>query len=248
MTDCEKRIIHTGNPKTHGGEMAKESILIVDDEEDILELISYNLVREGYRIFTAKTGGQALDSARKENPGLIVLDLMLPGIDGLEVCRNLKSDSLTRHIPVIMVTAKGEDADIVTGLELGADDYITKPFSPRVLLARVRAVLRRDALENSEEPLMMRTGVLVVDIKSREVTVGEEPVQLTATEFNVLSYLMKKPGWVFTRNQIINAIKGEDYPVTERSVDVQIVGLRKKLGLAGKYVQTIRGIGYRFKE
>lgn len=228
--------------------MSKEHILIVDDEKDILELISYNLTRERYRVITAMTGEQALENASMEKPDLILLDLMLPGIDGLDVCRRLKSDQLTRSIPIIMVTAKGEDADIVTGLELGADDYITKPFSPRILLARVRAVLRRDTKESSEEPVVMRASDLLINLTSREVLVGETRVQLSATEFNILHYLMKKPGWVFTRNQIINAIKGDDYPVTERSVDVQIVGLRKKLGSAGKYIQTVRGIGYRFKE
>ncbi|MFA6470834.1 MAG: response regulator [Candidatus Latescibacterota bacterium] len=228
--------------------MPKEHILIVDDEKDILELISYNLTREGYHVSTAMTGEQALEKAAAEKPDLILLDLMLPGIDGLDVCRRLKSDQVTRLIPIIMVTAKGEDADIVTGLELGADDYMTKPFSPRILLARVRTVLRRDTKESSEEPVVMRASDLLINLTSREVLVGETPVQLSATEFNILHYLMKKPGWVFTRNQIINAIKGDDYPVTERSVDVQIVGLRKKLGFAGKYVQTIRGIGYRFKE
>ena len=228
--------------------MSKEHILIVDDEEDILELIGYNLTRDGYRVSTAMTGEQALHSARQGRPDLILLDLMLPGIDGLEVCRRLQSDPLTRAIPIIMVTAKGEDADIVTGLELGADDYIVKPFSPRVLLARVRAVLRRNKKDLNEEPVVIRSADLVIDLSSREVLVQEKPIQLAATEFNILHFLMKRPGWVFTRNQIINAIKGDDYPVTERSVDVQIVGLRKKLGPAGKYIQTVRGIGYRFKE
>jgi len=228
--------------------MSKEHILIVDDEEDILELIGYNLTRDGYRVSTAMTGEQALHSARQGRPDLILLDLMLPGIDGLEVCRRLQSDPLTRAIPIIMVTAKGEDADIVTGLELGADDYIIKPFSPRVLLARVRAVFRRNRKDLTEEPVVMRSADLVIDLSSREVLVQEKPIQLAATEFNILHFLMKRPGWVFTRNQIINAIKGDDYPVTERSVDVQIVGLRKKLGSAGKYIQTVRGIGYRFKE
>jgi len=228
--------------------MSKEHILIVDDEEDILELIGYNLTRDGYRVSTAMTGEQALHSARQGRPDLILLDLMLPGIDGLEVCRRLQSDPLTRAIPIIMVTAKGEDADIVTGLELGADDYIIKPFSPRVLLARVRAVFRRNRKDLTEEPVVMRSADLVIDLSSREVLVQEKPIQLAATEFNILHFLMKRPGWVFTRNQIINAIKGDDYPVTERSVDVQIVGLRKKLGPAGKYIHTVRGIGYRFKE
>ena len=228
--------------------MTKELILAVDDEEDILELIRYNLAREGYRIGAAKTGEEALEKARREKPDLIILDLMLPGIDGLEVCRRLKSDALTAPIPIVMLTAKGEDADIVTGLELGADDYITKPFSPRVLLARIKAALRRDRKAAPEEPMVIRAGDLAINLATRDVTACDVPVQLTATEFNILSYLTKRPGWVFTRNQIINAVRGEDYPVTERSIDVQIVGLRKKLGDAGKHLQTVRGVGYRFKE
>lgn len=228
--------------------MTKELILAVDDEEDILELIRYNLAREGYRIGAAKTGEEALEEARREKPDLIILDLMLPGIDGLEVCRRLKSDALTAPIPIVMLTAKGEDADIVTGLELGADDYITKPFSPRVLLARIKAALRRDRKAAQKEPMVIRAGDLVINLATREVTARDVPVQLTTTEFNILSYLTKWPGWVFTRNQIINAVRGEDYPVTERSIDVQIVGLRKKLGDAGKHLQTVRGVGYRFKE
>jgi len=228
--------------------MAKERILIVDDEEDILELIAFNLTRDGFRTETAMTGETALEMARRGKPDLVLLDLMLPGIDGLDVCRLLKSDSSTAGIPVIMLTAKGEDADIVTGLELGADDYVTKPFSPRVLLARIKAVLRRGAREAQEEQSFIRTENLVINLTSREVTMDGEPVQLTASEFNILTYITKRPGWVFTRNQIINAVRGEDYPVTERSIDVQIVGLRKKLGEAGKHIRTVRGIGYRFKD
>jgi two-component system phosphate regulon response regulator PhoB len=228
--------------------MAKEKILIVDDEEDILELIGYNLARDGYRIETAKTGEMALEKARREKPDLIILDLMLPGIDGLEVCRRLKSDAVTATIALLMLTAKGEDADIVTGLELGADDYITKPFSPRVLLARIRAALRRERRDARDEPVVMRAEELMMNSLSREVTLSGHPILLTVSEFNILSCLIKHPGWVFTRNQIINAVRGEDYPVTERSIDVQIVGLRKKLGEGGKHIQTVRGIGYRFKE
>ncbi len=228
--------------------MAKERILIVDDEEDIIELIAYNLTRDGFVTETAMTGESALDMARRGKPDLVVLDLMLPGIDGLDVCRLLKSDPATAGIPVIMLTAKGEDADIVAGLELGADDYVTKPFSPRVLLARIRAVLRRAARGAQEEESFIRTENIVINLTSREVTVDGEQVLLTASEFNILAYMTRRPGWVFTRNQIINAIRGEDYPVTERSIDVQIVGLRKKLGETGKHIRTVRGIGYRFKD
>lgn len=228
--------------------MAKERIIVVDDEEDILELLRYNLAREGFRVYTAKSGEKALEMIRGEVPELIILDLMLPDIDGLQVCRMVKSDTRTAHIPIVMLTAKSEDADIVTGLELGADDYITKPFSPRVLLARIRAVLRRDNRESGEERAIITISDIKIDISSREVSVRGVPIQLTVTEFNILLYITRHPGWVFTRNQIINAVRGDDYPVTERSIDVQFVGLRKKLGETGKHIETVRGIGYRFKE
>ena len=228
--------------------MAKETILVVDDEEDILELIRFNLVGEGYKVLCAPSGEKALSIGQSENPDLMVLDLMLPGIDGLEVTRVLKGDSRTKDIPIVMVTAKGEEADIVTGLELGADDYITKPFSPRVLVARVRAVLRRQLKEYKEETPVLRIHDIVIHPGRHEVLINGKPVPLTLTEFGILEYLARRPGWVFTRNQIVDAVKGEDYYVTDRSVDVQIVGLRKKLGTAGAYVETVRGVGYRFKE
>ena len=228
--------------------MAKEKILVVDDEEDILELLRFNLSREGCQVFCASSGEEALRLVRSEIPDLIVLDLMLPGIDGLEVTRRLKGDPNTKYLPIVMLTAKGEEADIVTGLELGADDYVTKPFSPRILVARVRAVLRRNAKEAPEETSVIRIHDLIIDPRRHEVLVNGEPVELTFTEFGILNYMARRPGWVFTRFQIVDAVRGEDYPVTDRSVDVQIVGLRKKLGPAGKYVETVRGVGYRFKE
>jgi two-component system alkaline phosphatase synthesis response regulator PhoP len=228
--------------------MAKEKILVVDDEEDILELIRFNLVREGYKVLCAPSGEEAMNIGQSEIPDLMVLDLMLPGIDGLEVTRILKNDSRTKDIPIVMLTAKGEEADIVTGLELGADDYITKPFSPRVLVARVRAVLRRQSKEYKEETPVLRIHDMVIHPGRHEVLIDGKPVQLTLTEFGILEYLARRPGWVFTRTQIVDAVKGEDYYVTDRSVDVQIVGLRKKLGTAGTYVETVRGVGYRFKE
>lgn len=228
--------------------MAKEKILVVDDEEDILELIRFNLVREGYKVLCAPSGEEAMNIAHSEIPDLMVLDLMLPGIDGLEVTRVLKNDSRTKNIPIMMLTAKGEEADIVTGLELGADDYITKPFSPRVLVARVRAVLRRQSKEYKEETPVLRIHDMVIHPGRHEVLINGKPVQLTLTEFGILEYLARRPGWVFTRTQIVDAVKGEDYYVTDRSVDVQIVGLRKKLGTAGTYIETVRGVGYRFKE
>jgi two-component system alkaline phosphatase synthesis response regulator PhoP len=228
--------------------MPKEKILVVDDEEDILELLRFNLSREGCQVFCASSGEEALRLVRSEIPDLVVLDLMLPGIDGLEVTRRLKSDPNTKHLPIVMLTAKGEEADIVTGLELGADDYVTKPFSPRILVARVRAVLRRKVKESPEGTSVIRIHDLIIDPRRHEVLVNGEPVVLTFTEFGILNYMARRPGWVFTRFQIVDAVKGEDYPVTDRSVDVQIVGLRKKLGSAGKYVETVRGVGYRFKE
>jgi len=228
--------------------MKKERILVVDDEEDILELIRFNLAREGYAVICTTSGEESLKIARKEHPALIVLDLMLPGIDGLEVARVLKNDPKTNDIAVIMLTAKGEEPDIVTGLELGADDYITKPFSPRVLIARVRAVLRRKVKGEPADESVLRIHDLVIHSGRHEVLVKGDPVQLTFTEFGILNYLAKRPGWVFTRSQIVDAVRGDDYPVTDRSVDVQIVGLRKKLGPAGNYIETVRGVGYRFKE
>ena len=228
--------------------MVKERILAVDDEEDILELIRFNLEREGYQMICAASGDSALKSLRKSSPDLIVLDLMLPDMDGLEITRILKADPITRSIPIIMLTAKGEEADIVTGLELGADDYITKPFSPRILTARVRAVLRRRSDEDREEPEDLQFNNLLIHPGRREVLVDGEKIDLTFTEFGILHCLARRPGWVFTRYKIVDAVKGEDYPVTDRSVDVQIVGLRKKLGTCGDYIETVRGVGYRFRE
>jgi two-component system phosphate regulon response regulator PhoB len=228
--------------------MAKEKILVVDDEEDILELLKFNLSREGYQLLCATTGEQALKLSQSEIPDLILLDLMLPGIDGLEVAKLLKMNSKTKDVPVVMLTAKGEEADIVTGLELGADDYITKPFSPRIVLARVKAVLRRKGNGASEDDSVLKVHDLIIHPGRREVLVSGRPVQLTYTEFSILNYLARRPGWVFTRGQIVDAVRGDDYPVTDRSVDVQIVGLRKKLGSAGKNIETVRGVGYRFRE
>lgn len=228
--------------------MIKERILVVDDEEDILELVRFNLAREGYQVLCALSGEEALDMAYKEFPDLVVLDLMLPGIDGLDVAKALKNDAGTQEIPIIMLTAKGEEADVVTGLEMGADDYVTKPFSPRILMARIKTVLRRKIRQTPEEDSVVRIHDLVIHPGRREVTVGGKPVELTYTEFAILNYLSRRPGWVFTRYQIVNAVRGEDYPVTDRSVDVQIVGLRKKLGSDNKYIETVRGVGYRFKE
>ncbi|MGD9107320.1 MAG: response regulator transcription factor [Desulfobacterales bacterium] len=228
--------------------MLKKHILVVEDEEDILELVRYNLSRDGYQVLCTTSGEDALKIIKSEALDLIVLDLMLPEIDGLEVAKILKNDSKTQDIPIIMLTAKGEEADIVTGLELGADDYITKPFSPRILTARIRAVLRRKKIIPPDEISIIQHNGLIIHPGRRDVRINGKPVELTYTEFQVLYYLAKRPGWVFTRYQIVEAVRGDDYPVTDRSVDVQIVGLRKKLGPYGKYIETVRGVGYRFRE
>lgn len=228
--------------------MAKEKILVVDDEEDILELVTYNLTREGYQIAGAISGEEALRKARAVTYDLVLLDLMLPGIDGLEVAKRLKGNAKTQAVPIIMLSAKGEEADIVTGLELGADDYITKPFSPRVLIARVRAALRRKTADPVDDSSEIFIHDLDIHPGRRSVLAAGQAIELTFTEFQVLYTLARRPGWVFTRSQIVDAVRGDDYPVTERSVDVQIVGLRKKLGDYGKIIETVRGVGYRFRE
>lgn len=229
--------------------MAKERILLIEDDEDIQELIRYNLTREGYVVEAAGSAENGLALATTSRPDLILLDLMLPGMEGLEACRRLKGSEATSSIPVIMVTAKGEETDIVAGLELGADDYIVKPFSPRVLVARIRAVLRRDQTPYGAQ----REDILVLEDLTlhpgrREVTLKGEPVELTFTQFNILHLLVRKRGWVFTRSQIVNAVRGEDYYVTDRTIDVHILSLRRKLGDRGDLIETIRGVGYRFRE
>jgi two-component system, OmpR family, alkaline phosphatase synthesis response regulator PhoP len=228
--------------------MSHETVLLVDDEEDILELLRYNLSREGYRTILAASGEEALKRAESDKPDLIVLDLMLPGKDGLEITKILRHHPATARVPIIMLTAKGEEADVVTGLELGADDYITKPFSPRILLARIKAILRRKAPVVSEAEDAINIHGMTIHPGRREVLVNGRSVHLTYTEFQVLYYLARRPGWVATRSQIVDAVRGTDYYVTDRSVDVQIVGLRKKLGDSGQYIQTVRGVGYRLME
>ncbi len=228
--------------------MAKDSILVIEDEEDILELINFNLGKEGYRVTGATTGEDGLKSARANVPGLILLDIMLPGLDGLEVCKILKNDGKTQHIPIIMLTAKSEESDVVTGLEVGADDYITKPFSPKILIARIRNILRRKSREADRTITTITVHDIVIHPGRHEVAVAGKPVDLTFTEFQILQFLARHPGWVFTRYQIVNEIRGDETIVTDRSVDVQIVGLRKKLGDAGQYIETVRGVGYKFRE
>ncbi len=229
--------------------MSRGHILVVEDEEEILELVTYNLSREGYTVESVTSGEEALKRIAARAPDLVLLDLMLPGVDGLEVCKAVKGNAATKDIAVIMLTARSEEADIVTGLELGADDYIAKPFSRRVLLARVKALLRRSGQPAERGgDASLRVHNMVINPGRHEVLVDEQEVVLTLTEFRVLYFLASRPGWVFTRSQIVEAVRGDGYPVTDRSVDVQIVGLRKKLGTAGRYVETVRGVGYRFME
>jgi len=228
--------------------MAGKKILVVEDEADVMELVRYNLEKNGYLVETAADGREATEKVRSKSPDLILLDLMLPEIDGLEVCRSVKKETKTADIPVIMLTAKGTEADIVAGLEMGADDYITKPFSPRVLMARVKAVLRRKEMPADTDKSIVRIHEIEIDPGRHIVKINGEMINLTITEFKLLKFLASRPGWVFTRYQIVDAVHGNDYPVTDRSVDVQVVGLRKKMGTAGQYIETVRGVGYRFQE
>ncbi|VAX32969.1 Phosphate regulon transcriptional regulatory protein PhoB (SphR) [hydrothermal vent metagenome] len=228
--------------------MSKKNILIVEDEKDIQELVRYNLAKEGYQVTLADSGEEGLTAVQSQKPDLVILDLMLPGADGLEVCRQMKNNPATADIPVIMLTARGDESDIVAGLELGADDYVTKPFSLKVLVTRVHAVLRRSKKDTPDDEDVLRFPELVIHSGRREVRVNDKTVALTFTEFGILKYLAHRPGWVFTRCQIVDAVRGDGYSVTERSVDFQIVGLRKKLMAAAVRIETVRGVGYRFKE
>ena len=224
------------------------TILVVEDEDDLRDIIIYNLDREGYKTIGAETGEHGLEQAIKMNPDLIILDLMLPGMNGLDVCRQIKQDENTHAMPIIIVSAKGEEADIITGLELGADDYVAKPFSPHILLARVRALLRRSEQGDRGGGSHLKIDGLEIDANKFQLSIDGAPVDLTKSEFNILYYLANHRGWVFTRYQIVDAIRGDDYVVTERAIDVQIAGLRKKLGSHSSLIETVRGVGYRFKE
>jgi len=229
--------------------MGRKHILVVEDETDISELIRYNLEKAGYAVTTARSGEHAIEAARAAPPDLVLLDLMLPGIDGMAVCRQLKAQPATREVPVIMVTARGEERDVIRGLSIGADDYVAKPFSPAVLVARVEAALRRGGgtpAPESEAALMVHG--IEIHPGRHEVKAESTPVTLTRTEFQILALLARRPGWVFSRSQIIGAIHGKAHGVTDRSVDVQIVSLRRKLGALGNVVETVRGVGYRMRE
>jgi len=227
--------------------MNNRRVLVVDDEEDIQKLVKYNLTKEGFQVTCVGNGEEGIALARKEQPALIVLDLMLPGLDGLDVCRVLKSDPRTKHIAIVMLTAKSDDIDMVSGLEIGADDYIVKPFSPRVLTARLKSVLRRGQEKKTEGAVVDVSG-LTINVERHEVLIKGKQLKLTHNEFRLLHLLASNPGVVYSRYQIVDKIHGSDYPVTDRSVDVQIVGLRRKLGFFGERIETVRGVGYRFQD
>ena len=228
--------------------MKPHRVAIVEDEADIREVIEYNLRREGYRTSAVADGEEALQLVRETLPDLVLLDLMLPGLDGLEVCQRLKADSATRNVRIIMVTAKGEERDILMGLDLGADDYLTKPFSPKELLGRIRAVLRRGPLQEeqaSAQPLVR--GPMLIDRERHQVRLDRSPVDLTATEFRLLHFLATNPGRVFTRDQLLSRVIGENASVVDRNIDVHVRAVRKKLGEYRDLIHTVRGVGYCFR-
>lgn len=231
---------------------SKKRVLVVDDEKDIVDLIRFNLERNGYEVFTAGDGNTALELATREVPDLIVLDLMLPGIEGTEVARRLKANQATAGVPIIMLTAKSEETDVVVGLTLGADDYVTKPFSIKILLARLNTVLRRS--EAAQTPAggdgspLLRAGPLAIDTSKHEVTVEGQAVKLTLTEFKLLSALVVARGRVLSRDQLMDKAMGADVFVTDRAIDVHVTAIRKKLGSASYLIHTVRGVGYRLQE
>ena len=231
--------------------MAKKKILVVEDDRDISELITYNLEREGYEIACLYDGGQVVDFVNKRKPELIVLDLMLPEVDGIEICRTLKSDAATKQIPIVMLTAKSEEADVVVGLQMGADDYITKPFSPKVLIARIKAIVRRTAdmqVSSSSVENVRNFGDLNIDLLKHKISYKDQEIKLTSIEFDIVEFLSRSPGRVWSREQILDNVWKEGKFIIDRAVDVHVRGLRKKLGKAKQYIETVRGVGYRFKD
>ena len=224
----------------------KQKILVVDDEADILTLLQYNLEKAGFKVISAKDGPEAIDLAKKEQPDLVILDLMLPSMEGTEVCKTIKKEERTSHIPIIMLTAKSEEVDRIVGLELGADDYIAKPFSPRELILRVKAVLKRGVKD--EKIHTMTAGPIHVDTDRFLVTVDGRSVTLTATEIKLLAELIRSRGRVLSREYLLDKVWGQECYVTDRTVDTHIRRLREKLGEASEYIETVRGVGYRFRE
>ena len=229
--------------------MSRKKIVIVEDEPDILEVLSYNLKREGFDVLTAADGTVGIALIRRETPDLVLLDLMLPGMDGIEICTAIKKDPQTQHCLIIMVTAKGEESDIVLGLGVGADDYIAKPFSPRELVARVKAVLRRGVMvERTETEALINLGDLTIDTVKYKVMVKGSEVKLTASEFKLLHFLASYPGRVFSREQLLSKALGDDVVIVDRNIDVHIRGIRKKLEIEPPLIETIRGVGYRMTD
>jgi DNA-binding response OmpR family regulator len=239
--------------------MGRSAILIVEDELEIAELMRFHIEREGFEGRIVQSGRVALTAVESAKPDLILLDLMLPDLDGLEVCRRLKRQERTRQIPILIVSAKGDEADIVTGIELGADDYVTKPFSPKVLIARIKNILRRYGAEaaaaaaaagapHEPQSFGLAEGALVIDPDRHTVRVHGKPVDLTVTEFGIVQYLASRPGFVRTRDQIISAVHGDSAVLSSRTVDVHVTALRRKLGEVGDMIQTVRGVGYRLSE
>ena len=226
--------------------MKKGTILVIDDEKDLIELLGYNLGKEGYDVIAASDGQAGLDVVKKHRPDLVVLDVMMPGLDGLQVCQRLRADPRTGRVPIIMLTAKATETDRIVGLELGADDYVTKPFSPREVIARVKAVLRRSS-QPTEDRQLIRSGDLVIDLTGHEVTFRGSRVPLTATEFRILEFLAGRPGRVFSRDEIIDAALGNDTAVFDRTIDVHITAIRRKLGTGADQIETVRGFGYKFR-
>jgi len=231
--------------------MAKKKILVVEDDRDISELITYNLEREGYEIACLYDGNQVVDFVRKRKPEVIILDLMLPEVDGIEICRTLKSDADTKHVPIVMLTAKSEEADVVVGLQMGADDYIAKPFSPKVLVARIKAITRRmvdNQLSSASADNLRSFGDFKIDLLKHKISYKGREVKLTSIEFDIVEFLSRSPGRVWSREQILDNVWKEGKFIIDRAVDVHVRGLRKKLGVAEDYIETVRGVGYRFKD
>jgi phosphate regulon transcriptional regulator PhoB len=227
--------------------MAKGQVLVIDDEKDLIELARYNLEKDGFEVKSAQDGESGLAAAINGHPDIILIDLMLPGIDGLDVCRSLRADNRTARIPIIMLTAKSAESDRVLGLELGADDYVTKPFSPRELIARIKAVLRRSSAPQLPSD-RIHFGALTIDPERREVSCEGVTIPVTATEFRLLRFFALHPGRVYSRDQLIDNALGKEVSVVDRTIDVHITGLRKKLGNCSKWIETVRGFGYRFRE
>lgn len=227
--------------------MGKSTVLVIDDEKDLLELVRYNLEKEHFEVIVSSDSTKGLEIAQRQHPDLLVLDLMMPGLGGLDICRQLRGDATTANIPILMLTAKASETDRVIGLEMGADDYLTKPFSPRELVARVRAILRRAAAE-SPPAAMVKRGELSIDIPRHEVKYAGKTIALTATEFRILEFLAARPGRVLSRDQIIDAALGQTAAVIDRTIDVHITSLRKKLGPGGAKIETVRGFGYKFRD